>query len=67
MWNFSHNIKEGDVIIARRGTKKIAGIGTVIKTEFYNEKMGLERVGKLTDDFYSNFIGVQLTSNNRDI
>jgi hypothetical protein len=67
MWNFWHNIKENDIIIARRGTKKIAGIGRVTHTAFYNEKMGYERVAKLTNDFYSNFISVRWDNLNRDI
>jgi len=67
MRNFWHNIAVGDIVIARRGTKRIAGVGTVVKTAFYNEKMGYERVGKLTNDYYSNFIGVQWSSDIRDI
>ncbi len=67
IWNFWHNIREEDVIIARRGTKKIAGIGRVTRTAFYNETMGYERVAKLTKDFYSNFINVRWDDNNRDI
>lgn len=67
MWNFWHNISVGDIVIARKGTKKIAAAGTVTKTAFYDEAMGYERVSNLTDDFYSNFIGVQWSPDNRDI
>jgi hypothetical protein len=67
VWRFYHEITPGDVIIARRGTKKIAGIGTVTKTAFYDEGMGRERVANMTEDFYSNFIGVQWDGGKRDI
>ena len=57
IWKFYHQISLEDIIIARRGTKKILGIGTVIGTAFYNEEKGKERVGDLTGNtyFYPNF------------
>lgn len=67
MWNFWHNISVDDIVIARKGTKRIAAFGTVTKTAFYDEKMGHERVAKSTDDFYSNFIGVRWSPDNRNI
>lgn len=59
IWNFYNEISPEDVIIARRGTKKIMGIGTVTGPAFYDEGKGKERVANLTDDFYSNFINVK--------
>ena len=59
LWSFYHNISLGDIIIARRGTKKIIGIGTVTGAPFYDERKGKDRVANLTDDAYSNFIPVQ--------
>lgn len=59
IWNFYNEISLGDVIIARRGTKKIVGIGTVTGTAFYDEEKGKERVAYLTDDIYPNFIKVK--------
>ena len=59
IWNFYNEISLGDVIIARRGTKKIVGIGTVTGTAFYDGEKGKERVAYLTDDIYPNFINVK--------
>ena len=67
LWNFYHSIEIGDVIIARRGTKKIAAIGRVNKTAFYNEKWGKESTGYADDYFYPNFIGVEWDKNLWDI
>jgi len=58
LWAFYHEISPGDVVIARRGTKRIIGIGTVIGPPFYNEERGRERVAHLTEDFYSRFMPV---------
>ncbi|RLI75827.1 hypothetical protein DRO97_02355 [Archaeoglobales archaeon] len=59
IWKFYHEISIGDIIIARRGTKKIIGIGTVTGKPFYSEEKGKERVANLTEDFYPNFISVK--------
>lgn len=59
IWAFYHEISENDMIIARRGTKRIIGIGRVNQTAFHNKKKGIERVGGLDDRFYPNFIGVE--------
>jgi len=59
IWRFYNGISPGDVIIARRGTKKIIGIGIVTGTAFYDEEKGKERVANLTDHFYSNFVNVK--------
>ncbi len=68
MWHFWHDIQIGDVIVARKGTKRIAAIGTVTRTAFYNEEMGYESVGKRTDAYYfSNFIGIQWHKSPRDV
>jgi len=58
LWRFCHEVLPGDIIIARRGTKKIIGIGTVTGDPFYNREKGRERVASLTDDVYANFIPV---------
>jgi len=59
LWGFHHEISPGDVVIARRGTKKIIGIGTVNGSPFYDEDKGRKRVAGLTEDFYSRFIPVK--------
>ena len=58
IWKFYHEISPGDIIIARRGTKRIIGKGTVKTTAFYNEEMGKERVS-YAGDFYPNFIRIE--------
>lgn len=67
MWNFWQNIKVGDTIVARKGTKCIAGVGIVTQTAFYDKELGYKRVGEITNDFYSNFIGVQWNESPRDL
>ncbi|MBA4348704.1 MAG: hypothetical protein C0415_01760 [Thermodesulfovibrio sp.] len=67
LWNFYHNISIGDIVIARKGTKKIAGIGKVIKTAFYSKEDGEESVNNLTDYYYPNFIGVEWNQQIKDI
>lgn len=64
---FYYEIEPGDVVVARRGRKTIAAVGTVIGKAFYNEEMGRERGGSPTEGFYSNFIRVQWLDDNRDI
>ena len=59
LWAFYHEISPGDIIIARRGTKKIIGIGTVTGAPFYDSVKGRERVTNLTNNAYSNFIPVK--------
>lgn len=59
IWRFYHELSPGDVIIARRGTKKIIGIGEVAGRAFYDEARGRERVGHLTEYHYPNFVPVK--------
>ena len=58
-WNFCHEISIGDILIARRGRRKIIGIGEVIGSHFLDENRGKERVGYLTENVYSNFLNVK--------
>jgi len=58
LWKFRHGIPPGDKVIARRGTKRLIGIGTVAGQPFYDEEKGQERVGNLTEDVYSRFLPV---------
>lgn len=59
IWNFYHEITPGDIVIARKGVKKIVGVGIVTGKAFYNEDLGKKRVANLTDDYYPNFIKVK--------
>lgn len=58
-WNFYHEISVGDVIIARKGRKKILAVGEVMSLPFYDEIKGRSRVANLTKDFYSNFVNIK--------
>jgi len=59
LWAFFHEVSPGDVVIARRGIKKIAGIGTVIGTAYHDDNKGKERVDHLTEHYYPNFVNVR--------
>jgi restriction system protein len=67
VWRFHHEISAGDIVIARRGTRRIVGIGTVTGPAYYDEQKGFERVGKLSQDFYSNLIPVDWEPTNIDL
>lgn len=41
-WNFIHNVQVGDVVIARRGRKKIVAIGTVTRQAYYDWDKAVE-------------------------
>jgi restriction system protein len=59
LWAFFHEVSLGDIVIARRGMKKIVGIGTVVGNAFHDDQKGQERVSPLKDRYYPNFIGVK--------
>lgn len=61
-WTFYHVIKEGDIIIARRGRKEIAAIGTATQTAFYDENKGKE-----SEWGFANFIGVEWHDSPRNL
>ncbi len=61
-WQFWHDIDVGDIFVARKGRKKIIGIGRVKSKPYYDENKGKKRVGGLTDSYYSNFIDVEWDS-----
>ena len=57
-WRFYHGVSEGDLVIARRGTKTIVGAGTVTQTAFYDEASGKAAVGNSPGHNQPNFLGV---------
>lgn len=59
LWAFLHEIEPGDVIIARRGTKRIVGIGRVMGPPFYDVDRGMKRVGSQEAPYYPRFLPVQ--------
>jgi restriction system protein len=52
VWKIYHEIALGDIIIARRGRKKIIGIGEVTGKPFFDVEMGKDRVANMTDRPY---------------
>ena len=65
LWNFYNNIPKGDVVIARNGRKKIAAIGTVTKTAYYDQAKNAKSVGRKNS--HSHYIGVNWHEAPRDI
>lgn len=55
--DFYHSINVGDVIIARRGRKVIAGIGTVTRRGYYEQDKNMEALGP--QKAYSNHLDVR--------
>jgi TPR repeat protein len=45
LWDLFHSIKVGDVILARRGTKRLAAFGTVTRRAYYDPNKPLLAVG----------------------
>ncbi|NIT56038.1 MAG: hypothetical protein GWN00_07305, partial [Aliifodinibius sp.] len=64
LWDFYHSIQEGDIVIARRGRKKIAAIGMVTRTAYYSHAKNAEASG--VDNSYSNHIDVRWCDAPRD-
>ena len=53
-------IKENDIVIARKGRKTVVGVGEVSGSAFYDLNMGKERYSGQGEDFtYSNFLRVK--------
>jgi len=57
IWAFYHTIQPGDIVIARRGRKKIAAVGTVTSTAYFKDAKAI--APSAPDDFYSNHINVK--------
>lgn len=64
LWDFYHNIEDGDIVIARRGRKKIAAIGTVKGKAYYSHAKNAEAIG--TNNYYSNHLDIQWHDTPRD-
>lgn len=64
-WNFYHNIQLGDIVLARRGRKRIAAIGTVIKQAYFNKTKAIEASG--SEHVYPNHLDIRWHDIPRDI
>lgn len=62
--DFYHSVRPGDVIIARRGTKRLAGVGTVHRAAYYEQNKNVEALG--IDLAYSNHLDVMWAAAPRD-
>jgi 5-methylcytosine-specific restriction protein B len=62
LWRFYHEMLPGDVVIARRGTKKIIGVGTITGAPYYDLEKGKERLANLTDSVLANFIPIKFNN-----
>lgn len=61
-WSFYHQVKAGDIVIAKQGKQKIVGVGKIVRVNgcvaFYSEKLGLERSGNVSNK-HPNFLNVE--------
>ncbi|MGA7195347.1 MAG: PDDEXK nuclease domain-containing protein [Anaerolineales bacterium] len=57
VWNFYHNIQVGDIVIARRGRKKIAAIGTVTKQAYFDATKAIDASG--AEHVYPNHLDIR--------
>lgn len=68
-WTFYHQIKEGDIVIAKQGKQRVVGIGRIVMVNgcvaFYSEKRGLERSGNVSNK-HPNFLNVEWTRDEMD-
>ncbi len=64
LWDFYHSVKKGDIVIARKGRKKIAGIGTVTKPAYFNKDKNLKVAG--SEYYYPNHVDIEWHDNPRD-
>ncbi len=65
LWNFYNNIAKGDIVIARKGRKQIAAVGTVTKTAYFSQTENAEAVG--SEYSHGHYIGVNWHETPRDI
>jgi len=64
LWDFCHEIGPGDIVIARRGTKRIAAIGVVTRSAYYDA--GYDRALFPPGDGHPFYIDVQWSAEPRD-
>jgi len=64
LWNFYHSIQAGDIVIVRKGRKKIAGVGMVIKPAYYSQAYNVQASGP--EHAHSHYLGVRWQDTLRD-
>lgn len=65
IWSFYHEVKPGDVIIARKGIKCLAAVGDVQGSAYHDSSKIVEAVGQ--ELAYSNHLDVQWRDSPRDL
>ena len=65
IWDFYHSTKLGDVIVARQGRKRIAAVGTVIRTAYYQPNKNPSALGGAGT--FPNHIDVRWQDSPRDV
>lgn len=58
LWNFLHEIKAGDIVLARRGSRAIIGKGKVNGGPFYNHKLARKIIPDKNELCFPNFLPV---------
>jgi TPR repeat protein len=64
LWRFYHEIKPGDIVIARRGVKMISAVGTVIRQGYYDKDKNSPTLE--TENPYMHHIDVRWHDSPRD-
>jgi len=64
LWDFYHKIQPGDIVVARRGTKRLAAVGTVTRSAYYERAKNAPAVG--SERAYSNHLDVRWAEAPRD-
>ena len=64
IWNFYHEIKQGHIVIARRGLSEVAAIGTVRKTAYFDLKKSRTMP---SEEQFENFLDVDWHDEPRDL
>jgi predicted Mrr-cat superfamily restriction endonuclease len=64
IWYFYHDIHKGDIILARRGIREIAGFGTVTRTAYYDPRKSRKMPA---ENQFENFINVRWHDSPRDL
>lgn len=59
IWNFYHEIKRGDIILARKGTKILAAVGVVQKEAYFDEVKRKSLSDKYPDFKHCNWLDVK--------
>ena len=66
LWNFYHEIKEGDIVLARQGTKRLAAVGEVKSKAYYDENKGSGIASNNPEYDHRNFLDVEWYDNPRN-